>query len=148
MPIPDFDERGLLPAGVHDCTVAEIAARFGVFQSSDQRPRLMAKLMEFLEEVRASGIVREVLVDGSFVTAAPGPNDVDLIMVVARSHNFAGDLNPTAYNAVSKRRVQRRYGFDMLVAREGSVEYGRWVEFFQQVRLEPAATKGILRLHI
>lgn len=148
MPIPDFDEHGLLPVGVHDCTLAEVAARFGIFQGNEQRPRLMIKLSEFLEEVRASGIVREVLVDGSFVTAAPAPNDVDLIMVVARSHNFAADLNPAAYNVVSKRRVQRRYGFDMLVAREGSVEYGRWVAFFQQVRLEPLATKGILRLRI
>ncbi len=148
MPIPDFDEHGLLPLGIHDCTIAEIEARFGLFQSTEQRPRLMAKLAEFLAEVSVSGIVRAVLVDGSFVTANPAPNDVDLIIVVARKHDFASDLNPAAYNVVSKRRVQRRYGFDMLVAREGSLEYGRWVAFFQQVRLEPTATKGILRLQI
>ena len=88
------------------------------------------------------------LVDGSFVTAKSAPNDVDLIIVVAREHDFSADLSPAAYNIVSKRRVRRRYGFDLLVAREGSVEYGRWVEFFQQVRLEPAATKGILRLRL
>lgn len=146
MAIPDFARHGLLPHGVHDCTMAEIAARFGSFQGNEQRARLLAKLTEFLAEVRIAGIVREVLVDGSFVTATSAPNDVDLILVVAREHDFSAGLSPAAYNIVSKRRVQRRYGFDLLVAREGSVEYGRWVEFFQQVRLEPAAIKGMLRL--
>jgi len=148
MPIPEFNENGLLPAGVHDCTLAEVAARFGVFQGSEQRPRLMAKLEAFVIEARGAGILREVLVDGSFVTAEPSPNDVDLIIVVASEHDFSADLSPAAYNIVSKRRVRRRYGFDLLVARAGSVEYGRWVEFFQQVRLEPAAIKGILRVQI
>jgi hypothetical protein len=148
MPIPPLDENGLLPPGVHDCTLTEIAARFGGFQGNEQRPRLMAKLEVFVMEARASGIVRLVLVDGSFVTGKDAPNDVDLIVVVAKEHDFSADLLPLAYNVVSKRRVQRRFGFDILVARDGSVEYGKWVQFFQQVRLEPAHRKGILRLRL
>lgn len=148
MPIPRLDENGLLPLGVHDCSMDELEVRFGGFQGIDQRSQLMAKLEGFLAEARTSGIVREVLVDGSFVTGKAVPNDVDLIVVVAENHDFASDLLPLAYNVVSKRRVQRRYGFDILVAREGSVEYDKWVQFFQQVRLEPAIGKGILRVRL
>ncbi len=108
----------------------------------------MARLSEFLTEARLSGIVRAVLVDGSFVTAKPEPGDVDMIVAVAAVHDFDADLSPLAYNVVSKRRVQRRYGFDLLVAREGSIEYDRWVAFFQQVRLEPGTRKGIVRLNL
>lgn len=45
-----------------------------------------------------------------------------------------------------KRRVHRRYGFDILVSREGAAEYRKWVAFFQEVRLEPGVRKGIVRL--
>ena len=146
MPIPDFDADGLLPAGVHDVTVEDIRVRFGVFRGGEQRPILMAKLEAFIAEARSSEVIVEVLVDGSFVTAKPDPNDVDLILIVPSAHDFAADLSPQAYNVLSKRRVQRRYGFDLLVARRASLEYGRWIEFFEQVRLETGRRKGILRL--
>ena len=146
MPIPEFDQHGLLPVGVHDCTLEELEARLGCFQTTDRRPVLFAKLKAFVSEARASGIVRWLVVDGSFVTASALPNDIDLVLVVAAEHDFAADLNPTAYNVVSKRRVHRQYGFDLLVARDGSVEHRRWVEFFQQERLAPHLRKGILRL--
>ena len=148
MPIPELNTHGLLPPGVHDCTVGEITERFGAFQGGEQRPRLMEKLIAFAAEARASGIVRALLVDGSFVTAKPAPNDMDLIVIVAGTHDFSADLRPLEYNVVSKRRVRQRYGFDILVAREDSPEHGKWVEFFEQVRLEPEARKGILWLRL
>ena len=148
MPIPPLDKDGLLPAGVHECTLEEIGKRFGCFQSSDQRPRLFVKLEAFLREARASKAARAILVDGSFVTGKARPNDIDLIIVVPREHDFRADLSPAAYNVLSKRLVHRRFGFDLLVAREESVEYDRWVEFFQQVRLEPGRLKGILILRL
>jgi hypothetical protein len=119
MPIPPLDPDGLLPVGVHDCTLAEIKQCFGAFQRSDRRPQLFGKLESFLGEARNSGLIVSVIVDGSFVTAKSEPNDVDLILILAASHEFAGELNPVAYNVLSKQRVRRRYGFDLLVAREG-----------------------------
>ena len=90
--------------------------------------------------------MRSVLLDGSFVTAKPAPRDVDLIVVVSGDHDFSAELTAAEYNVVSKRSVFRRYGFDLLVAREDSEEYRRYLSFFQQVRLEPHLRKGILRL--
>jgi hypothetical protein len=29
MPIPDLNEHGVLPAGIHDCTYAELEGKFG-----------------------------------------------------------------------------------------------------------------------
>ena len=148
MPLAALNPDGLLPGGIHDCTVDELKAGFGSFQGNDQRPRLFARLEIFLAEVRAAGLVRSILVDGSFVTSKPDPDDIDLILTVASDHDFSDDLSAAAYNVLSKQRVHRRYGFDLLVAREASIEYQRWTEFFQQVRLEPARRKGILRLTI
>jgi len=146
MAIPVLNNQGFLPDGIHPCTLDEAKARFGAFQGSDRRPMLWAKLREFLREVEASAIVEAVLLNGSFVSGKPDPNDIDLILVVPAAHDFSVDLAPVEYNVLSKRRVFRRYGFDVLVARAGSDRLRRYVEFFQQVRLAPGQRKGILRL--
>ena len=146
MPIPALNEHGWLPDGIHDCELAEIKARFGSFQGNDRRPQLFAKLEAFCAEARTAGLVRSIFVDGSFVTAEPQPNDIDLILVVPETHDFAADLSPVEYNVLSKRRVRRRHGFDLLVAAAGSDQLRRYVWFFQQIRFEPGRAKGILRI--
>ncbi|MBI1924574.1 hypothetical protein HYR99_10015 [Candidatus Poribacteria bacterium] len=78
MPIPNFDEKGLLPPGVHDCSLEEIMERFGTFQVTDCRVGLYAQLQAFLEEVRSTRLAVAVIVDGSFVTSKPAPEDIDL----------------------------------------------------------------------
>ena len=78
MPIPDFSADGLLPPGIHDCTLQEIRHRFGSFQGTEQRLRLFAKLEQLLEAMKQSGIFAAILIDGSFVTTKTVPNDVDL----------------------------------------------------------------------
>jgi len=115
---------------------------------SDRRPQLFARLEAFLFEAKASRLVVSVVVDGSFVTAKPDPNDIDLIIVVAAEHDFLAEVSPAGYNVLSKQRIRRRFGFDLLVAREGSVEYRDWTDFFQQVRLEPSQRKGILKVRL
>src|SRR6266545_4725586 len=105
MAIPRFNEHGLLPEGIHDCTLAEIEARFGGFQTSDRRPQLWGRFKEFLREVKACGMVVVILVNGSFVTAKPDPNDIDLILLVPAAHDFAQDLSPANDNVLSAQRV-------------------------------------------
>jgi len=148
MPIPSLDEHGFLPAGVHECTLDEIKAKFGAFQRSDRRPQLFARLEAFLSEAKASGLVVSVVVDGSFVTAKHEPNDIDLIVVVASQHSFETDLSPAQYAVLSKRRVYRRHAFDILVAPADSDEHRRYLRFFQQIRFEPGRFKGILEIRL
>ena len=124
----------------------DAAERFGAFQSSDRRPQLWARFAEFMREVKACRLIEAVLVDGSFVTATTDPNDIDLVLVVPAGHDFEADFQPSEYNILSKRLVNRRFGFDLLVARADSEEFRRYVGFFQQVRLEPGRKKGILRI--
>jgi hypothetical protein len=146
MPIPPLDEHGFLPVGIHDCSLEEVKARFGSFQVSDRRPGLFQKLQALVAEARAAGFARSLLIDGSFVTAKPDPNDIDLVLVLPLAHDLAADLPPAQYNLVSKRRVQKRYGFDIVAVRENTLEFDEAVAFFQQVRHQPNLRKGILRL--
>ena len=146
MAIPDTDQDGFLPAGVHECSLDELEQRFGRFQYSNCRPTWMARLVEFLSEVRSAGMVLCVVVDGSFVSDKAEPNDIDLVLVLPENHDFSADLRPLAYNVLSRRMVRKRFGFDVLVAREHSAEMVEYVAFFQQVRGEPHRRKGILKV--
>src|SRR5262245_42875295 len=101
MPIPDFDETGLLPPGVHDSTLEELAERFGSWESGQQRCRLRESLETYLSEVRTTGLVLAIILDGSFVTSESDPNDVDLIMILHENHDFTASLRPFQYNVLS-----------------------------------------------
>jgi hypothetical protein len=146
MPIPALDADGLLPVGIHTCDLQEIKISFGGFTDSSRRPDLFQRLVKYVADVRSAGIAESIVINGSFVTAKPDSNDIDLILVLKSAHDFDADLNATAYNVISKRRVNRQFGFDLLVARSLSPEFARWIEFFQQVRLEPGRQKGILQM--
>src|SRR2546428_445885 len=103
--LPPFNEHGLLPEGIHDCTLWEAEDRFGRFQQSERRPLLWAKFREFFGEMKATGLVAAVLLNGSFVTVKPDPNDIDLILVVAPTHDFARNLSPAEYNVLCGGKV-------------------------------------------
>ena len=79
MPIPNFDARGLLPAGVHNCTLMEIET---VFAWNVHRRRLCRDFASCFEDELRPRFAAPVLVDGSFVTRAEEPNDVDVVLDV------------------------------------------------------------------
>ena len=95
-----------------------------------------------------SGLIEALLMDGSFVTAEPNPNDIDLVIVVADEHDFRADLPPASYNVLAQQRVRRRFGFDIVVVKNGTEDLTWAVEFFAQVRQQPALKKGLLRISI
>jgi hypothetical protein len=148
MAIPDLDENGLLPPGIHECDFEELKDRFGKFQQSDRRPTLCAKLGAFLEEARSSGLIAAVVVDGSFVTSKSDPGDIDLVVVLAAGHDFQATLRPADYNLLSKKRVKAIHGFDVFIARAGSPEFQEYTGFFRQVRGLPTGSKGILMVSL
>jgi hypothetical protein len=148
MPIPAFNEQGLLPDGIHDCSLEEAAARFGSFQGSDRRPALWNRLKHFIREAQSSGVVDFLLLDGSFVTAKPDPNDIDLVVIVRSDYDFRGEPTPDEYNLLSKFRVRRRFGFDIILARADAEDLDEAADFFRQVRDYPHIKKGILRISL
>jgi hypothetical protein len=146
MPIPQVDEAGYLPPGIHDATLDEVEERFGGFQRSDRRMRLFAKLKEYVKEVRRTGMAVTLLIDGSFVTSKPEPNDIDLLLVLKPDHDWTAVLRPFEYNAITKPGVRRMYRFDLFAVQMGSPDYEKRVAFFQQVRDHPDRRKGIVRV--
>ena len=76
--LPRFNEHGYLPPGIHPCPVAELVARFGT--GSPERKVATQELLGFIDWARLAG-VRRLIVNGSYATDAPAPQDVDLVIL-------------------------------------------------------------------
>jgi hypothetical protein len=76
--LPDFDEIGNLPPGMHRATIEEVIERFG--GGSPEREVEANELLHFVGWARRAGVLR-LIVNGSFATATIAPNDVDLVML-------------------------------------------------------------------
>jgi hypothetical protein len=124
----------------------EAERRFGSFRGSDRRPQLWAKFKEFVREAKATGLIEALLLDGSFVSENPSPNDIDVVVVVFAAHDFSADLSPQNHNVLAQQRVRRRFGLDIVVVKNGTDNLAQAVAFFTQVRQQPEAKKGLLRL--
>ncbi|MGO9108649.1 MAG: DUF6932 family protein [Thermoguttaceae bacterium] len=76
--IPDFDELGQLPPGVHLASLDEVAERFG--SQSEIRREEVESLRWLVPLARCAGITR-LVINGSFVTDRAEPNDVDCVLL-------------------------------------------------------------------
>lgn len=77
---PDFNNDGDLPTGIHRATLAELTRHFGT--SSLRRQIVIRRLERIYEFARSTGQLARFVVFGSFVTAKPDPNDVDIFMLM------------------------------------------------------------------
>lgn len=80
MPIPEFDSNGDLPVGVHRATMNEVVTRLG--DISAQRQLVTARLLEIYQLVSNTGQLDRFIIYGSYVTAKPQPNDIDIFLVM------------------------------------------------------------------
>ncbi|MHB8351696.1 MAG: DUF6932 family protein [Thermoplasmata archaeon] len=140
MPIPGFTADGLLPIGVHDCTLQELQSSLGF---NLPRVALVLQLRQFLHNLPDHAAVLHILVDGSFVQNVPDPRDVDVVLVVeSLVDGTAGQL---LLRWVAQRHVdtKARLGCDAYVADPVWVE-DYWSRRFGLTR--DRRPKGMLRV--
>jgi hypothetical protein len=71
--IPECDDRGNLPPGIHYASWTEIVTRYA---TSTRRRELLDELLDALRSLKVAGCGTAYL-DGSFVTAKEHPGDFD-----------------------------------------------------------------------
>ena len=77
--IPEFNEHGYLPPGIHQALLEEIAKRFG--EESELR-RVQMQSVRWLVDLSAKAGAERVILNGSFVTEVLEPNDVDCVLLI------------------------------------------------------------------
>jgi hypothetical protein len=94
--LPQFNNNGYLPPGIHLCTAEELADRFG--EGSPERVVETQELLDFVAWAKQAGIDR-IIVNGSYVTDKTAPNDVDV--VILPGNDYPRDQRP--YNEYESR---------------------------------------------
>lgn len=147
MSIPSFDVYGLLPAGVHDCTLAEIEATFA---SNAHRSRLYWDFASCLENELRPRFNAPVYVDGSFVTNVDSPNDIDVVIDMTQASREERQQGLRFWH-LNRKRLMVRYRVDFWLNVLGGQDM---IVFFQGLKARTARfadlredhRKGILRI--
>jgi hypothetical protein len=138
--IPSFEPDGLLPAGTHDCTLAEIRSKL-VF--TDRRDLLSQYLLRLFTVLPGRAAIDYLLVDGSFAESKPEPRDVDLGIVV-KDLVHGGDSALVAEWIDSRyETLYKLWHLDVVVLDQAMVdEY--WLRAYTHTRTD--RVKGVLRV--
>jgi hypothetical protein len=79
MPLPDFNSYGDLPEGLHQATIDEVIERFG---AGTRRAIITQRLVRIYRRAEATSKLERLIIFGSYITAKPEPNDVDVILIM------------------------------------------------------------------
>jgi hypothetical protein len=144
MAIPDFEESGDLPIGVHQATIEEVAVRFGA--GSVQRGSVTKRLLNVYRLAEATGMVGRFVVFGSYVSDAVEPNDVDIFLVMAENFDWQGCDNQTQAVFVH-RRADAELGASVFWIK-GSAVLGMGIDrFIEQWQIKRDQTRrGIIEV--
>lgn len=78
--LPELNQAGDLPAGVHQAFLSDVIARFG--EGSMRRRAIGDRLRRIYRLAGATGHIRRFIVFGSFISEEPSPNDVDVFLLM------------------------------------------------------------------
>lgn len=150
-----FDDRRLLPPGIHDATLDDVERHFSL---SSRRKRLFENLKQYLWTVRLTGWACQVIVDGSFVMPMVSePNDVDVLVVMPEGWDRARkDLKASEYGVVDRKTVKSELRVEIYTASPGSAKEREFIELYTNIRPEwcqkfgwpVGSRKGIVRVEL
>jgi hypothetical protein len=140
--IPAFRPDGYLPEGVHLASEAETTFRFG--STSQRRRRLALRVRRWMELARAVGATR-LLIDGSFVTEKPKPDDVDAVILLPGGFHEQVRRGIDAALELEEMLVTRRP--EELFGAEDQIDWDEWAEFFSRTREADGRRKGLVEIN-
>jgi hypothetical protein len=144
--LPNFDDSGNLPPGVHVADWEEIAQRFG---GTIRRRELLDGLQAALEPLREAGC-RRVFINGSFVTDKDEPGDIDVAWdPEGVDVDRLLEIEPVFGDFADRRAAQKaKFGCEFFPSSFTADLVGNtFLEFFQIDR-ETEARKGIVALDL
>ncbi|MDE0317423.1 MAG: hypothetical protein OXM61_21305 [Candidatus Poribacteria bacterium] len=79
MTLPNLNLAGELPEGIHTATIDEVIAQFG--SGTPQRMTVTQRLQRIYQLAKSTDHLERILIFGSYITAKPEPNDIDVVII-------------------------------------------------------------------
>jgi len=142
MPIPTFDRFGLLPGGIHECTIEEVEVNLAW---NDERRRLTALLQEFIavELTPRFTVVPPVVLDGSYVSQKASPSNINLVLELSHLSDEEQWEGQVLFQRTAD--LFRLYQIEMLPGLKSLKQ--DFVDLLQTLRPQTAFEKGLHHGH-
>lgn len=132
----------VLPPGIYDVTLADIAERFA---TTPHRRLLFDGFIRVVQALHRAGC-RTVYLDGSFVTGKPHPDDFDGCWDVRGVD--PEQIDPVLLIFENKREAQKaKYLGEMFIAQAEGAPGRAFIDFFQTEKFS-GRKKGLLRIQL
>jgi len=132
-----------LPPGLYSAEMSEIEERFG--KSTPRRKMLFERLRMFVELAQHCGALR-MFVNGSFVTAKPEPDDVDVVIWMSEKYYKLLECADEEAIRLEEMFKTRKPKEPFLVDTER--EWNGWIEFFSRLREHLIKRKGLVEVNL
>lgn len=150
MAIPALDPSGLLPIGIHSAELDEVIVRFCV----EKRALRAGRILDFVHDVRSTGLFVAIYFDGSFVTKKAEPSDVDVVLELHRWVTAEQEVQDLRIRRLTQTAYAEDQGFSCEVWHPSSPIERSAIDFFQRLKpltahelgLPPDTRKGIVRV--
>jgi hypothetical protein len=142
--IPDFDNTGNLPEGVHFATIEQLIERF------DYNPK-RAWLIDGLKLLIASlqkASCPLIYIDGSFVTSKGVPGDYDLCWSLVGVEETKVDPALLDFSPTGREKMEQKYRGDIFPAELPEGGTGKLFKDFFQTDKNTGEKKGIVAIKI
>lgn len=116
MALPAFMETGDLPVGIFAATLEEVTARFGA--GGGRRSYVTRDLVHIHALAQRTRHLQRFILFGSYITAKPHPNDVDIVLVMTDAFRLDA-CSPEARGLFDHAVAQARHGASIFWVRPG-----------------------------
>jgi len=139
MALPVFNDKGILPEGIHNCSLNEAEQ---LLVSDGRRKELWEKLGNFLNWIKPMNFFEFIYIDGSFLTDKPTPNDIDLVLEIKQNTTSGlSNVDPKVFN---NPYVKSQFSLDVYVTPYiVPTNYNDFREFFQYIGIKEGLNRGL-----
>ena len=144
MALPNLNDAGELPIGIHQATIDEVIAQFG--SGTLQREVVTARLQRIYQIAKDTGNLQQLIIFGSYITAKPEPNDVDVVII------FNDDFDLTVCSEevkglLSHQRAENEFGASIFWIRPSLLLLETLDEFIESWQVKRDGTRrGIIEV--
>jgi hypothetical protein len=144
MPLPEFNTQGDLPPGVFQAELSEVLARFG--SGSAAREAATASLLRIHALAKGTGKLFRLVIFGSYVTAKPEPNDVDVVLVMADDFKWEQQVGEI-HDLFDHAKAAKQFGASLFWVRPATLLVGTLEEFIAHWQIKRDRTRrGIVEV--
>lgn len=142
MPIPTLQPNGLLPTGIHECSLDDIGAQF---TWNNHRSGLFGRFVSFLNAELKPQFPYPIYFDGSFVTDKELPDDTDVVLdllLASDEHKWRA----LTFMHSHQQRIMDEYRVHFWINLPSPSN--DFAAFFQYVGVKTASAKGLNPHHL